>query len=67
MKYEAKDFQKVMGVPGKYYCPGCNASWDDVPIVPINCPCITHGNKKGALNHRQLGDYLDDTWGARSA
>ncbi len=62
MKYTSRDFEPVIGVPGKYYCPGCNASPDDAQIIPTNCPCVTHGNKKGALNVRGVREYLDATW-----
>jgi len=58
-KYPLSAFRTVPGVsPTTFYCPGCNASADDVAIRPVTCPCATHGSKSGSLSSHQVSAYL---------
>jgi len=62
MKYLATKFNKVQNLRGEphYYCPGCNASPDDYDMIPVTCPCATHGSGSGSLSPVQVINYLKD-------
>jgi len=59
IKHPRSALRKVPDVsPTAFYCPGCNASADDVAIRPVTCPCATHGSKSGSLSSHQVSAYL---------
>lgn len=61
MKYQREDFQPVDFVPDTFFCPGCNASYDDVFLPSIGCPCEHYGTGQGSLRKEGVERYLNET------
>ena len=57
--YEFADFQPVPHVNKMvFYCPGCNASYDDYDIPAVTCPCAQFAEGAGSLTITQAAQYL---------